>query len=356
MFSFSNIFKSIFTLWGVVTLIFILFNLVPADPAKLLLGQQSNEETLKNVKKELGLNYSLANQYLLFLNDLSPVSVHSKNIDSYSFYKPEKQGTSFKLIDFKKNEIRLKKPYLRKSFQSKRNVTDILMDVLPGTFILAVSAMLLATILGIALGIISASFKDTFLDKSILFVGALGMAGPSFFMAILFSWIFAFVLGDFTGLNLSGSLYEIDELGESFYIEWKNLILPAFTLGIRPLSVITQLTRNSVLDTLSMDYIRTARAKGLSNFNILKNHVLRNSLSPIVTAVSGWFASLMAGAVFVEYIFGWKGIGKEMVEALENFDFPVVMGAVIIISSIFIFLNILVDYLYKAIDPRTAQQ
>jgi peptide/nickel transport system permease protein len=159
------------------------------------------------------------------------------------------------------------------------------------------------------------------------------------------------VLGEYTGLNLSGSLYDYDP----FYgriLNLSNLILPALTLGLRPLSIIVQLTRSSMLDVLSKDYIRTAKAKGLTNRQIIWNHALRNALNPVVTAVSGWFASLMAGAFFVEYIFGWNGLGKVTVDALELSDLPVVMGAVLFIAMIFVVINILVDVLYAVLDPR----
>ena len=151
---------------------------------------------------------------------------------------------------------------------------------------------------------------------------------------------------------MTGSLYEIDDYGISRTVQFKNIILPAITLGIRPLAVIIQLSRNSLLEVLSMDYIRTAKAKGLNKFIIVFKHALRNSLNPVITAVSGWFASLLAGAVFVEYIFAWNGLGKEIVDALNNMDLPVVMGSVIFISLIFFIINILVDLIYAWIDPR----
>jgi peptide/nickel transport system permease protein len=178
------------------------------------------------------------------------------------------------------------------------------------------------------------------------------MSLPSFFSAILFAWIFGSVLHAYTGLPIMGSLYEIDDYGENSYLAWKNLVLPSLVLGIRPLGVITQLTRNSVLETLQQDYIRTAKAKGLNTFQIMRRHVLKNSLNPVVTAVSGWFASLLAGAVFVEYIFGWNGLGKEIVSALNTLDLPVIMGSVLTISLIFILINIVVDFIYAYLDPR----
>ena len=135
-------------------------------------------------------------------------------------------------------------------------------------------------------------------------------------------------------------------------MQLKNLILPALTLGIRPLSVIIQLSRNSLLEVFSMDYVRTATGKRLSKFTVIFKHAFRNALNPVVTAVSGWFASLLAGAVFVEYIFAWNGIGKEIVDALNKMDLPVVMGAVLFIASLFVIINILVDLIYGWLDPR----
>jgi peptide/nickel transport system permease protein len=135
-----------------------------------------------------------------------------------------------------------------------------------------------------------------------------------------------------------------------------NLILPAFTLGIRPLAIITQLTRSSLLDVLQQDYIRTAYAKGLSKWKVLWRHALRNAMNPVITAVTGWFAELLAGAFFVESIFGWKGLGKITVEALEKLDYPVVMGCVLFASFLFVLINILADVLYRIVDPRIRER
>jgi len=132
----------------------------------------------------------------------------------------------------------------------------------------------------------------------------------------------------------------------------KNLILPAVVLGIRPLAVVTQLMRNSLLEVFNQDYIRTARAKGLTPFQVITKHAMKNALNPVVTAISGWFASLLAGAVFVEYIFSWNGLGKEIVNALNTLDLPVIMGAVLIIALTFVIINILVDIIYTYLDPK----
>jgi peptide/nickel transport system permease protein len=170
-------------------------------------------------------------------------------------------------------------------------------------------------------------------------------------MGIILAYLFGFVLHNLTGLQMTGSLYEIDPFNGK-QLQLKNLILPAITLGIRPLAIITQLTRSAMLDTLDQDYIRTAYAKGLSKAVVVFQHALRNALNPVVTAITGWFAELLAGAFFVEYIFGWKGIGKVTVDALEKLDFTVVMGSVLITATFFILVNILADILYGWIDPR----
>ena len=218
--------------------------------------------------------------------------------------------------------------------------------------VLATSSMLLASFLGIILGIICAIFINTFFDRLIIFFTAIGISLPSFFSSMLFAWIFGFLLHDYTNLNVTGSLFEIDDYSGEKKLSLINLILPALTLSLRPLSIITQLTRNSLIEVLSMDYIRTATSKGLSKFKVLFKHALVNALNPVITSISGWFASLLAGSVFVEYIFGWNGIGKELVNSLNNLDVPVVMGIVLLVSLIFVFVNIVVDYLYSIIDPR----
>ena len=212
--------------------------------------------------------------------------------------------------------------------------------------------MLLASFLGIILGILCAIFINTFFDRLIIFLTAIGISLPSFFSAMLLAWIFGFLLHDYTNLSVTGSLFEIDDYSGEKKLSLINLILPALTLSLRPLSIITQLTRNSLIDVLSMDYIRTATSKGLSKFKVLFKHALVNALNPVITSISGWFASLLAGSVFVEYIFGWNGIGKELVNSLNNLDVPVVMGIVLLVSLIFVFVNIVVDYLYSIIDPR----
>ncbi len=350
----KRLFYGILVLFGVIVINFFLFNVLPGDPARMMLGQRADIASVEAINKDLGRDKPLLTQFFNYLNDLSPVSLHNaKDPESYWFLDPSKYQSAIKLIPLPSDGVVvLKEPYLRRSYQSKRMVSEILGDGFVNTIILALVAMTFAVIFGIIIGIICAVKKNSFIDRVSLVFSVLGMSLPSFFAAILNAWIFAFVLAGITHLNMAGSLYSIDDFGNGEYLDLKNLILPAFTLGIRPLAIVVELTRNSLLDVLSQDYIRTARAKGLSNFRILTKHALKNAMNPVVTAVSGWLASLLAGAVFVEYIFDWKGIGVVIVNALEKYDFPVVMGAVLFISIILVVINILVDIVYGMLDPR----
>ena len=345
---------SILIIWGVVTMIFLLFNLVPGDPARMMMGQRTDSTSLAAVRHDLGLDRSVFAQYLKYINDLSPISIHNpRSKKSYIYINKTLYSNYSRIARLSKSRVLvIKAPYLRRSYQSQKTVTSIISETLPNTFILALTSMIFATIFGIALGVLSAIKKDTFIDRFSLVFSAIGMSLPSFFAAILIGWLFAFVLGKYTGLNLTGNLWVVDDLGEGVHLQLKNLILPTLTLGLRPLSIVTQLTRSSMLETLSQDYIRTAKAKGLSFGKVLWRHALRNSLNPVVTAISGWFASLMAGVIFVEYIFGWKGLGYVMVNALTSYDVPLVIGCVIAISLIFVIVNLLVDLIYVVLDPR----
>lgn len=347
---------ALLTLFGVVTVIFLLFTILPGDPARMMLGQNESKEQIAIVKKKYGFDKPVGLQYLYYLNDLSPLSFHSTNVENYSYLSEDKYSAT-KLFEVSNTNVVLKFPYLRESFQKNgKQVSSVIAETLPNTFILAVSAICIAMLLGVFLGIISVLFKDGFIDKFIQLISTLGMSVPSFFSAIIFAWLFGFVLHEYTGLNMTGSLYEVDDFGEGKYIQWKNLILPAIVLGIRPLAVVTQLMRNSLLEVLNQDYIRTAKAKGLSFATIIRKHALKNSLNPVVTAISGWFASMLAGAVFVEYIFGWNGLGKEIVDALNTLDLPIIMGAVIVIATLFILINIFVDIIYGWLDPKISNK
>lgn len=417
----------ILVLWGVVTFVFLIFSIKPGDPARMMGGQHATAEVIASIQKDLGLDLPLYKQYLFYINDVVPISVlESKNKDSRIFTDPDKYNIYASVPIGKSKVLVLKKPYLRRSYQSRKKVSEIISEAFPGTFVLAIVAMTFALVVGLIAGIFSALFKGSFFDNSTIFLSVLGMSGPSFFMAILISWLggyvwyettnlpvipivffvfgliiytyarlkekkkvwplsmissgfkflfigvivwasaefiqflfpslnFSLITRTFdlpgTGLEMTGSLYEYDVFTGK-YLSLQNLILPAITLGIRPLAVIIQLTRSSMIEVMDQDYIRTAKAKGLSTFQIIWKHAIKNTLNPIITAVSGWFASMLAGAVFVEYVFGWKGLGLELFNSLIKDDLPVVMGSVLFIATIFVLMNIVVDILYGILDPR----
>lgn len=332
-------------LLGVVFLVFVLFTALPGDAARMTMGQRADISTLNEINKELGLDKPRWEQLVLYLNDLSPVSIHENTKENETKYQ------YLKLFSIKNSCMVLKYPYLRMSYQNRKPVTQILAKALPNTAILAFTAIIFAIVLGISLGMIAALRQSTFTDRFIIFTSVAGISLPSFFIAIILQWLFAYVLHSITGLNLNGNFTEPDISG-NLHIVWQNLLLPAICLGIRPIAIIAQLTRSSLLDVMKQDYIRTAKAKGLSPMQIIFKHGLRNAINPVLTAVSGWFAEMLAGAFFIEIIFGWNGFGKVTVDALSKNDFPVVMGSVLVAASIFVLINLLTDILYGIIDPR----
>ncbi|MEN8696513.1 MAG: ABC transporter permease [Bacteroidia bacterium] len=334
-------------LFSVVTVVFFLFSFSFPNPESMAVGQRTDQATQEAIKKEFGLDQPLGMQYLLFLNDISPLSFH-KNSSSSDL--SEKYGKCVKL-SFDRLTILIKTPFLRRSFQSRERTDTLIFQSFKGTFILALVSIIFAAFLGILLGVLSGIKANSFADQAIVFVSTLGISVPSFFSAIILAWLFGFVFHHITGLNMTGSWIDIDPFVGEYY-QWKNLILPAIALGVRPLSIFTLLTRSSMLETLNKDFIKTAKSKGLTAKQILNKHALPNALNPVITAVSGWFASLLAGAFFVEYIFNWRGLGKLTIEALEMNDLPVVMGAILFIAFLFVVINIIVDILYVKLDPR----
>ena len=200
-------------LWGVLTLVFFLFNVLPGDPARMMLDQREDSEQLLILKQKYGFDKPIITQYFLYLNDLSPFSFHSKNKDAFHFIESEKYNY-ISIFETQNSAIVLKYPYLRESFVKRgKSVTSIITDTFPNTFVLALTSICIALFIGILLGVVSAILKDSLLDRLVLFFSVLGMSVPSFFSAILFAWIFGFLLADITGLSMTGSLYEVDNYG-----------------------------------------------------------------------------------------------------------------------------------------------
>ena len=326
---------------GVVCIISSIIYLAPVDPARLTFGQMSEDKAVQQKRKELGLDKALHVQLLYYLQDISPVLVtNTHRVLDNTFIDKSFLGLRFII----------KSPNLRQSFQTGRDVKEIIYEAIPQTGILAFTALLIASFLGMALGFIAALKKDSLIDQLIISLSTIGYSVPSYVSAIFLAIVFGFFLSDFTHLNLQGSLIDINDAGEDIIV-LKNLILPAIALGVRPIAVITQLTRSAVIDVLSFDYIKTAKSKGLNFYTILRKHVLKNALNPIVTTISGWFASLLAGAFFVEFVFNFKGLGFTTVMALINYDIPVLLACMIFVSIAFVIINIFVDLTYKMINP-----
>lgn len=347
---YHKILNGFFTLLGVVCLVFFLFNIL-GNPAQMMLDQNASEKQLEKINQKYGFDLPVHQQFLYYLNDLSPISVHSNSPQAFHYFSRAKY-TGY-VLQFTSFSVALKWPYLRTSYQRQgKKVSTIIYETLPNTVLLAISAIGVAIFFGMILGVLAGYFKGSYLDSTLVLLSTLGMSVPSFFSAILFSWIFGHLLADYTGLNMTGSLMELDDFGEEKRMQLKNLFLPALVLGIRPIAVIVQLVRTGIIDVLNEEYIKTAYAKGLSSFQVVYRHAIKNTLNPVITAVSGWFASMLAGAVFVEYIFGWRGLGKEIVNALNTLDIPVVMGAVLVISCLFVLINSIVDLLYMYVDPK----
>ncbi len=316
------------------------------DPARMTMGQRADIASIETIKKEEYLDEPLAKQMMYYFRDISPIAVYHDDPQTqkkYRYTKLMKIGND--------RVLTLKKPYLRRSYQNRRLVSDIILQALPTTVILGVTSMIFASIFGILLGCIAALKQHKFWDYFIQIFGVLGYSQPPYFSGVILALIFGYYLSHITGLNSSGGLFALDDYGNEVIL-WKNLILPAIALGIRPISIIMQLTRSSMLDVLSQDFIRTAYAKGLSYYTVVFKHGLRNALNPVVTVISGWFAAILSGAFFIEIIFDFKGLGYETIKALNNLDFPVAMGCVLFTATIFVVINIFVDLIYGWLDPR----
>lgn len=321
--------RGLAVLWGSFTLVFLIFTAVP-DPARQLAGQQADPQVIADLQAKFGLDRPLLERYFHMLGELLPIG-HTEAGD-----------------------WGLRWPSLGQSFVRPEGVMELLVVAFPGTALLAVTALLFALMLGIPMGLCAARRPGGWFDRIVVGGSVLGMSAPSFFMAVLIGYTFAVRWGHWTGLPLTGSLHDLNAQGETV-LAWQNLWLPALTLGLRPLSVLAQLTRGAALDVLAAPHVRTARAFGATEVEVLRYHVLRNALNPVLTSASGWLAQLLAGAVFVEFVFGWRGLGFLLFDALEQQDLPLVMGGVLFVSLVFVTVNAVTDLAYRLLDPRAAQ-
>jgi peptide/nickel transport system permease protein len=334
--------QAILILWGIVSLLFLIFYAL-GDPVSYLVDDKADADTKRAIMARYGLDQPLYVQYGRYLNQLSPVGMMDSSLQAEVPHWVWVEGeTSFGV----------KWPYLGRSYRSRLPVAEMIAGRLGGTVILALAAMLLAAGLGLPLGVIAALRYGKPTDQAILSVSVLGVSAPSFFVGVLVAYWFAILGRSWTGLTLSGFIWEdaIFEPGQRLVL--KNLLLPALALGVRPLAIFVQLTRSSLLDVLTLDYVRTAHAKGLSPRRVLLHHSLRNALNPVLTSITGWLASLLAGAFFIEYIFNWQGLGKLIIDALLQNDIPVIIGGAMTVGLIFVSISLLTDVLYAWLDPR----
>lgn len=289
-------------IWGVVTIVFILMTIVPGDPARLMMGQRGDPETLARIRADLGLDLPIHKQYTRFLKDLI-------------------RGD------------------LGVSYRNNEKVVDALMTRFGATLKLAFWAMVLAALMGILAGVVSAVKQYSIFDYSAMFIAISGISAPVFWVGLLLLLIFAYTLHLVPGVGYVPG-------------DWRYFILPVITLGVRPAALIARLTRSCMLEVLTQDYIRTARAKGLRERLVIMRHALKNALIPVVTIIGTQVAELLSGAVLTETIFAWPGVGRLAVEALIARDFPMIRGTVIFMAVIFLVANLIVDISYGFIDPR----
>lgn len=319
---------SVPTLFGVSLLVFLMVHLSPGDPAITLLGDHANKESVEKLREEMGLNKPLYEQYFIFV---------SKAVKG----------------DF------------GNSMKTKQPVLDEFKERFPATVELATVAMILAIILGVGAGIISAIKRYSVFDYSAMFVALAGVSMPVFWLGLVMIYFFSVKLGwlpvsgrlgyefyvdDVTGFYLIDTLLANDY--EAFWDALKHLIMPAIALGTIPMAIIARMTRASMIEVMKEDYIRTARAKGCSRFSVIMVHALRNALMPVITVIGLMLGTLFAGAILTETTFSWPGIGKWIINAVYQRDFPIIQSATLIIATMFIVVNLVVDLLYALINPK----
>ena len=302
-------------LLAAATLVWALLFLLPGDPARLIAGGQGvDSEVIDSIRAEWGLDAPAPIQYLRYLG-------------------------------------KLLRGDLGVSYIQRRPVTAIIRDCFPATFILAVAAMLIAAGGGLVLGALAAAHHGRLLDHLVLILALLGTSTPVFWLGLMLMLLFASRLAwlPVLGYGMDGAI--VPFLGIRLP-EWDHLVLPAVTLSLVSLGAIARLTRTSLIETGSAEYLRTAAAKGASALRIFVHHALKNALLPVVTFVGLDFAALLGGAVATEYVFAWPGLGKTIVRAIALKDLPVVEGCVLFLTVVFVLVNLAVDLAYLYLDPR----
>jgi peptide/nickel transport system permease protein len=314
---------AVLVVWAVVTLSFVVTNALPSDPARMIAGQQAPPAAVAKIRKDLGLDRPLTTQYALFLRRL----VHGRGAD-LAHASCATLGPLH--VD------------LGRSYQQRRPVTTILAERAPRTFLLAIAAALVQALLGIGAGVVAAANRNRAPDRLAVGLSLLGVSAPTFVIGLMFQWLFAFKL----------RIFPIDGYGETAAEHAASLVLPAATLGVFGAAYYTRIVRDELLGELALDYVRTARAKGAGRLAVLARHALRNALMPIVTIFGLEVGTLVGGAIVTESVFRWPGLGSLSVDAMLDRDGPLIMGCVIITSSVVVLSTVTVDLAYALLDPR----
>ena len=310
--------------WTVVSLVTVLIELVPGDPAVAVLGEQATPEQYAQFREKHGL-------------DRPPFF--------FSFPRDDNGQRHFVWHGFENRYTDYWRALLHGdmglSFRNDRPVASLILERYPATITLAICAMFIAILIAIPLGVIAGTHRGTLTDNITSVIALLGISLPSFVIGPMLVYIFAVKLRSWTGLAPYG------------YSDWTDIILPSFTLGAALSAILTRMVRSSVIEELGEDYVRTARAKGLSERTVIYKHVLKNGLIPVVTILGLQLGVLLAGAIITEKIFGWPGLGLLLVEdGIGKRDYRVVQGCVLVISMTYIIANLLTDMLYRRLDPR----
>lgn len=298
------------TIFVVAVIVFIITRMIPGDPAAVMLGPQASVEDIKALRESLGLNEPLYVQFFHYIGDLLTGNFGV----SLTYNEP---------------------------------ISQLIMERFPNTLILAISALIIAFIIGVPAGIISASRQNSLLDYAVMLVSLIGVSMPIFWLGVMLVLYFSVNLGWFPATGMG-------DISEGIIPYLKHLVLPSITLATIPMATFARITRSSMLEVISHDYIKTARSKGLSEFIVICKHAFKNALTPLLTVLGMQISALLGGAVLTETIFSWPGMGRLIVDAIDKRDFVVVQGTVLFIAVIFVLVNLLVDVMYKVVNPRVS--
>lgn len=296
------------TLFLVTIIVFLVTRMIPGDPASTMLGPQASVEEINNLREQLGLNEPKLQQFIQYLQDL---------------------------LHFD----------LGYSLAYKRPVVELIMERFPNTIILTLFSLIVSLVVGMTAGIISAVKKGTFLDYTFTFISLVGVSIPVFWLGIMLVLLFSVNLGWFPSTG-------IGNIDDGLWDYMKHLILPGITLATIPMATFSRITRSSMLDVLEQNYIKTAKAKGVSSFVVITKHALKNAMTPILTVMGMQVSSMLGGAVLTETIYSWPGMGRLIVDAINKRDFVVVQGTVLFLAVLFVLINLGVDLLYKVVNPK----